>query len=348
MTVPSDRFVTTLHFPLRDEWNRRGDCLTIDDPPLVRRVWRILRRARAGVPVVLNGFSTADLIAALSLGLLRRRVPVIMTDATWQDRGGLDGFLTRRAIRLMASSRTIFCVSSAAEREHWPRMWGVPANQVTVVHWYHGIDNGPHAEPPAGDGRVFSGGHALRDYPTLLAAVQGVSAEVDIAADADDLPAVAPSASVRVQRLSREAFHRRLREASVVVVPLLDRHGRSAGQTTFLDAMALGGLVCVTDILGIAEHISHRQTGLLVPPGDVEALAAALAWALDPANADEVMRIRKAAQQTARSRFSPERFIETVLAVIDGVLADEQGRGGAEGRLNRRGSARRGQPPGGQ
>lgn len=319
MTASPSRFLTTLHFPRRPEWTRRSDCITSDDPSALIRVLRIVLRTRAGVPVVLNGMSTADQVAAVFMSIFRRRVPLVITDATWKDIGGLDGLLTRCAVRVLATSQTIFCVSSQAERQHWPARWGVPSDQVTIVHWYHGTEDAAMRELCRGDGRVFSGGHSLRDYRTLVAAAERLRCQLDIAADAGDLPTDPLPSNVRVQSLSRADFHRRLQEASVVVVPLQDARGRSAGQTTFLDSMALGGLVCVSNILGISEHIVDRRTGLLVPPGDVDALEAALAWALDPANADEVMEIRRAARGVARTRFSPERFTDAVLAVVDRI-----------------------------
>lgn len=316
-------FVTTLHFPHRDRWNRRGVCLTKDDPWFLRRLIRVLLHARAGTPVVLNGFSASDRIAGILLARLRRRVPLVIVDATWKMGSGLERITTRLGVRLLAGPRTTFCVSSEAERALWPTLWGVPLSQLTVVPWHHGVEAIPATAPAEGDGSVFSGGHAQRDYRTLLAAAERTGAPVIIAADSRDLPAdVRVPGNVRVGRLSRAEFHRRLHESSLVVVPIVPDTERSAGQTTFLDAMALGGLVCVSDVVGIAEHITDKKAGLLVPPGDPQALAEAITWALDPGHADAVRRIRLEAQRLARARFAPERFTEAILAIVDAQTRD--------------------------
>ena len=60
---------------------------------------------------------------------------------------------------------------------------------------------------------------------------------------------------------------------------------------SLLEAMAAGLVPVVTDIAGNREWITHRRNGLLVPPGDAEALALALA---------EIHREPNAAQELAR------------------------------------------------
>ena len=79
--------------------------------------------------------------------------------------------------------------------------------------------------------------------------------------------------------------------ASVVVVALAGATERSAGQNNYLNPMALGKLVIVTDGTGVDEYVEHRRTALVVPAGDDESLAREIAWALDPANAEEVAGI---------------------------------------------------------
>ena len=64
------------------------------------------------------------------------------------------------------------------------------------------------------------------------------------------------------------------------------------------EAMAAGVPVVASDVGGIPEVVRHGETGLLVPPGDVEALAAAL----DRLVGDPVLRARLAASARARAR----------------------------------------------
>jgi glycosyltransferase involved in cell wall biosynthesis len=57
---------------------------------------------------------------------------------------------------------------------------------------------------------------------------------------------------------------------------------------------------------------------LLVPPGDVEALAAAIAGSLDPVHLHE---LRGAARATAREHFSWERCGRDTVAAYEEALA---------------------------
>jgi glycosyltransferase involved in cell wall biosynthesis len=50
-----------------------------------------------------------------------------------------------------------------------------------------------------------------------------------------------------------------------------------------LEAMALGKPMLMTDVGGAREQVRHGHNGLLVPVGDIPALADALAQWLDPA-----------------------------------------------------------------
>lgn len=73
---------------------------------------------------------------------------------------------------------------------------------------------------------------------------------------------------------------------------------------TLLEAMALGIPVIASRVGGLAEVIQDNATGLLVPPHDVAALAAAI----QQLHRDDALRARlgKAARQAQRTRYSLE------------------------------------------
>jgi glycosyltransferase involved in cell wall biosynthesis len=86
-------------------------------------------------------------------------------------------------------------------------------------------------------------------------------------------------------RRRREEVAGLLREADVAVTPSVptpqgDREGMPLA---LIEAMASGVPVIASDISGIPELVVHEGNGLLVPPGDVAALRAALRRLLDNA-----------------------------------------------------------------
>jgi glycosyltransferase involved in cell wall biosynthesis len=74
--------------------------------------------------------------------------------------------------------------------------------------------------------------------------------------------------------------------------------GRTEGTPTALvEAMSAGLPVVATDVGGVGALLTHERNGLLVPPGDPSALAAALAHLRDDAALRR--RLARAGKKTA-------------------------------------------------
>jgi glycosyltransferase involved in cell wall biosynthesis len=76
------------------------------------------------------------------------------------------------------------------------------------------------------------------------------------------------------------------READLFVLSpyILESGDRDGIPNVLMEAMAVGLPAVATDVSGIPELIEHERSGLLVPPRDEVALAAALERLLDPAH----------------------------------------------------------------
>ena len=107
-----------------------------------------------------------------------------------------------------------------------------------------------------------------------------------------------------------------LEAADVVLVPSF---GESFGNVA-VEGMLAGRPVVACDGLGLGEVLSGApRTGRLVPPGDADALARAVAaLAADPADARAV---GAAGRAEALARFSPGRYRE---ALVRAVLARDR------------------------
>ncbi|MCW2500002.1 MAG: glycosyl transferase group 1 [Frankiales bacterium] len=88
--------------------------------------------------------------------------------------------------------------------------------------------------------------------------------------------------------------------------------------SVLIETMAVGTPIVAADVGGVPEVVRHGETGLLVPPGDVAALAAAI----DLLVADGELASRLGAcGRTAAQRFAWPRLAGSVAAVYDDVLS---------------------------
>ena len=120
-------------------------------------------------------------------------------------------------------------------------------------------------------------------------------------------------------RIAWDALASAYRTASVVVLPaVLDDRGDTEGLgVVLLEAMQLGVPVVGSDLGGIPDIVEHETSGLLVPSGDADALAAALVrLAQDPALA---ARLGEAGRIRATELFGWPAVVSRWRQVYDGL-----------------------------
>lgn len=305
-----------------------GDAINVLDRRDMNK-WQLLIRligtAAHHDAVVLDGSvglrgAYLDVIAA---GLIARRrgAPiVVLADCTWK-RGSwwLDRIACRVGIRVLDAPRITYCVLSTEEIERFPRQWGISPERVAFTPWCYTLPREEVDKPGLEDGGVFAGGNSMRDYSALIEAAHELPEQVTIAANLRRNDVLPPNVSIG--SVSHSRYVELMRKASVVVVPLQQGADRSAGQQTYLNAMAMGKTVVVTDSPGTRDYIRDGETGIVVPPGRSKELAAAIKWALNPANRMRVDTIRKRARSEVRRRFSPANYADSLLSVVRGSLA---------------------------
>ena len=186
------------------------------------------------------------------------------------------------------------------------------ADRIRFVPLHSNLSEPAAAGP--GEGYVLAAGRTLRDYPTLLRAAGSIGAPIVIIAGRDDLTDAPTPPNVSVLReVPRDAYLDRLRRCSVAVVPLRPTE-RATGQVVLLEALAMGKPVVATRSPGTVDYVREGETGLLVPPGDDRALAAAVRRLLD----DSALagRLSTCAVEEVRMRYTFDTHAKAKLQAI--------------------------------
>jgi len=298
------------------------DRRTLSKP---RFVGRLVREAPRYDATVINGAARfddlyQDLVAAAVLAHRRRPPALVIAETAWDlgsaplsERLGHDGLgmsgMVKRAVARLDGEHVTYCVLSEEERDLFADAFSIPRERVACTPFGHMLWS--RADGPTTDGGyVFAGGDSLRDYGTLIAALQGQEVPVRLATNRrfDHLPS-----NVRAGAVPYDDYVELLAGARLVVVPLRTVR-RSAGLITYLNAMALGKPVIVSDTPAVREYVEHERTGLVVPPEDVDALRGAIEWALDDRNRQEVEAMGKRARASVRS---PSSYWHSLRQVAD-------------------------------
>ena len=318
--------------PFYDTLGERGvpcerlPCPSDVDPRLAERVRRAVRAVDPDL--VHTHLVHADVYGALAAaGTRAALVSTKHNDDPF--RSGrlryLERLLTRRAARVV-------CITGALARFNRDAV-GLPAEKLRVVHY--GLDGPPPAWGPPGGPEIPDDGVVLLVVGRLVAQ-KGVDVAIAALARIREQERRAQLVVLGEGPLREElaARARALGVAGAVHLPgrvgdvtwwyrraaLLLHPTRWEGfGLALLEAMLCARPVVATSVSSIPEIVVDRETGLVVPPDDAEALTRAVADLLaDPALA---RALGNAGRRRAESEFSVSRMAERTLAVYEEALS---------------------------
>lgn len=261
-----------------------------------------------GIYAMITGLGTAFLdgggrerLLGTVAGFLYRRALAGCRRVFFQNPDDRDLFLARR---LVERAKCLLINGSGINLDRFPMVPVPPAPPVFLLIARLMADKGVHefasaaarirARYPAARFRLVG---YFEDHPRAVA-----RDEVDRWVDAGTLAYLGTADDVRPH----------LGECTVYCLPTTHREGLPR---TVLEAMATGRAIVTTDVPGCRETVVEGENGHLVPPGDADALAAALArYCEDPGLA---VRHGAASRRLAEQRFDVHRVNEAIVAGME-------------------------------
>jgi glycosyltransferase involved in cell wall biosynthesis len=220
--------------------------------------------------------------------------------------------------RLHKQMDAIF-VYAETQRAYAEQALGIPNEKLHLIP-FHADSRFYHPMPEAAVGNcISSAGLEWRDYPTMIEAVRGLDVEVRLAAASPwskhsnetanrELP---PNVSAR--RYEYSELRALYAKSKLVVVPLYENDFQ-AGVTTILEAMAMGKAVIATQTTGQRDVIEQGVNGIYVPPGDPQALRAAITTLL--ACPEKAAELGANARKTIESSMSLDHWADRIAATV--------------------------------
>jgi glycosyltransferase involved in cell wall biosynthesis len=210
----------------------------------------------------------------------------------------------------------LFLVYATHQKRFIEQRWHIPPTRVIYTPFM--VDSrfyAPELAPPRPTPRpqICAVGREARDYPTLLKAVDGLEADVVIAAGspwsrrADSLRRAPLPPNVQVRRFSFVELRQLYADSRFALVPLANV-AFQAGITSILEAMAMGRAVICSRVPGQTDIVVDGETGLYVPPGDPAALRAAIEHLL--AHPEEAERMGRAGRARVEQYLNLDRYAE--------------------------------------
>ena len=206
-------------------------------------------------------------------------------------------------------------------------VWGTSSAHLPVLrnlgvrraeHLLFGVDAdfwtpGTASERPT---VVTVGNDRDRDYQTAIRAVAQLAGRVKLRLLTPH-PVVIPPEIGEQAHLNHAMLREEIRSCAVAAVALKPNIHVS-GVTSTLEAMACARPVVVTDNPGMRDYVTDGETGILVPPGDADAMAKAISSLLDDPARATAMGL--AGRRAVESTFNTQARAGRLAAILKDVV----------------------------
>lgn len=232
--------------------------------------------SRARADVIISG-RYGELFALCQGVFPLGRKPLILMDIEWFNiyEKPLRSHISKVLHRMLAWGTARIQVFCEAEAENYAAYFGIGRDKFVWVPYCTDLDN-KNFEVRDED-YLFTGGLHHRDYETLYHAVKDLPVRVMVAAPKGGIPREFVSKNMTLLGVvSRDAYFEAMAKAKAVVLSLQPGIMRCPGVITYVSAMRMGKCVVVNETEGTRSYMSNGATGIVVEPGNPEALKEAL------------------------------------------------------------------------
>lgn len=298
-----------------------GDNLIEEIFISIRRFWTLFKWARHSEVMVLDSVSGKihpDLLACIFIRFLLKRPAIIMASDMWNKGNFFKYNFQKIMIRLADPAIHRYAVHSLGEEKIFANLWGISPKKVKAcIYNFTFTDEEVNAGPIVKKGYIFAGGNPSRDYEALLETARQLPHRNFIIATKvlqgrRDIPQ-----NVSVVKVSHTEFITLMREADMVITPIVQGLTKSAGQQTYLNAMRMGKVSIANgkDVHGVTDYIENYVNGI-IPDGTPKEYCEVIEWVYNPVNSEAVQKIEKIAQETVK-QFTYERYIHTLTSIVE-------------------------------
>lgn len=272
--VPGDHTFEVVARPGQElNWHERSSATTSlqEWREYLRQSQAALRGARPDGGVITVFPQLAASVGALSR-LQRGRPPTVAWFFNTELYGGAKHTLARWALHEVDR----FVVHSHVEQHAFTEWLGLPLERAVFVPLQYGGTVERDLAADEDEPFVLAVGSGHRDFATLFAALERLQYRTVVISSPRALAGTTPPPCVEIREgVPRDEIRRLVRRARINAIPM-NTDGIVGGTITIVETMRHGRGPIVTGRPGVEDYVTDGVSGLLTPPGDVDAWTTAL------------------------------------------------------------------------